>query len=208
LSDRSKLFLLAPLALASASLALLESRRTVHPAPSAHGPIETLAPPAILLAFSSAGNWEVVAQDSALQLAQDDLQADRARVRGSVSIDSDGDLARLDLSAQLEPGDARRLLGSEARGGTLELHAEPARSVAAAVPGVRRADLHAQVQLGALRREIQLRAYWIPCGPGRLRLQLAGGWEERAASMSGLLATFATSPQRSTLALDLALARS
>jgi hypothetical protein len=207
MSERSKLFLLAPLALASASLALRESRRCTPPAPPAPGPIETLTPPPLLLALSCAGTWSVVAQESAAQLAQDDLHTDRARVEGTVSIGADGELHRLDLSAELDADQMRAAFGAEG-GGALELRAEPARSVAAGIPGVRRADLHAQLRLGGLRREIQLRAYWIPCGPGRLRLQLAASWDDTAASMSGLFAAFAAGPPRSTLALDLALARS
>jgi hypothetical protein len=207
-SDRSKLLLLAPLALASAALALRESRRSAAPDPPAPGPIVTLTPPPILLALSCAGNWSVVAQESALQLSQDGLHAEGVRgVDGSVSIGAEGDLARLDLSAELDPDAVRELLGNEA-GATLELHAEPARSFAACVPGVRRAELNAQMRLGELRREVQLRAYWIPSGPGRLRLQLAASWDDQTASMSELFAAFATGPQRSTLALDLALARS
>ncbi len=207
MSGRSKLFLLAPLALASASLALREVRRSTPPAPPAPGPIETLAAPPILLALSCAGTWSVVAQDSAVQLAHDDLHTSRARVGGHVSIGADGELHRLDLSAELDADQVRAAFGGEGAG-ALELRAEPARSVAAGVPGVRRADLHAQLRLGGLRREIELRAYWIPCGPGRLRLQLAASWDDQAASLSGLFAAFADGPQRSTLALDLALARS
>jgi hypothetical protein len=207
MSERSKLFLLAPLALASASLVLREARRSTPPAPPAPGPIEALTPPPILLALSCAGTWSVVAQDSVVQLAQEDLHTDRARVEGTFSISADGDVDRLNVSAELDADQVRAAFGAEG-GGALELRAEPARSGAAGVPGVRRADLHAQLRLGGLRREIQLRAYWIPCGPDRLRLQLAASWDDQATSLSGLFAAFVCGPQRSTLALDLALARS
>jgi hypothetical protein len=205
---RSRLFVLAPLALASAALVARESSRSEQRTPPEPGPIHDVAPPSALIALASPGSWRVLEDACALELSGCAIGARAQRpVRGSALIDPEGNLAQLDLWTELTAAEAQALFGVRTASG-IELHAEPGPSIAAAVPGVRRADLRAGVACRGIQGQIALRAFWIPAGPGLLRLQLEARLESPAARRSSLLDVLAEAPRSPTLALDLALTRS
>jgi len=209
---RAVLITLSPLALASLALLAHEVRRGA-PAPAPQPGLGTpiAPPPAFLLALSTAGRWRVVGDDSRLELretARGGIRAAQAlRVSGELVLEDGGLLADLDLEAQLDPAGARALLGAGSEG-ELTLRASAASGLASVVTGVRLAEPSAWLALDGLRRQLPLRATWMPCGPGLLRLQLEAGWGGDVGGDDDLVCSLVEGKRRSTLALDLVLARS
>jgi hypothetical protein len=206
----SALLPLAPLLLATSALIARECLRNGAQARAAPAEVRPMLPPPALFAPAQ-GTWSIVSQGSALELTERagaaSATASSREVRGELELDPAGDLARLDVDVTLDETQARELLGAP-RAVALRLHAEPVISSPSIVPGVRQAEARARLELDGSARDVALRAFWMPLGPARLRLQLEARWEGDARGEPHLLDVFAQGGRRSTLALDLALARS
>jgi len=212
MSPRCLLLLLSPLLLAALALGLREARRSAPLEDPSPGEAQALpGTPAFVLALPLQGRWDVIESESSLRLTvaegAESATGEAASLRGSLALEQDGRLSDLDIEARLSSAAALALVRADSEG-HLALRAASGRSLPGAVPGSHTASLEAWLAFDGRRRAVPLRAAWMPCGPGRLRLQLEAGWDGDAGGDDDTLCTLLGGRRTSALALDLVLARS